>query len=92
MNALNTHLMFCCGSRCKDYEIRNLMENNEAICHNRDNVILGEDRYVFIIGWAHGIERIIGLKFKDYWACVHYRFSNEVASYLHSRHAGMFGR
>lgn len=87
----SNHLVFCCGGHCKDYLIRRYMNNNQAILHNRDNVRIGDDRYIFIIDVNRNIDRIMGLRFGDYICCEHYVLSDEVCDHLYSRHAGMFG-
>jgi len=68
--------------------IGNYMENNAAIIHNRNSVILNGERYRFIVDVNNNVERIMGMDFVDYRMCEHYFISAEVRAILEARRRG----
>jgi len=61
------------------------MENNAAIIHNRNSVILNGERYLFFVDINNNVERIMGMDFVDYRMCEHYFISAEVRAILEAR-------
>jgi hypothetical protein len=81
---METHLVLCCNSKCKDYEER------EVFITHKDNALLtsngirinNDKRYIFITNINSFPEKIRGIRINSCRACEHTHLNEEVEGYL----------
>jgi hypothetical protein len=81
---METHLILCCCSKCKDYEMNELFRTwgEEALLTSNGIIVENSRRYIFIVNVNDKLQSLCGIRIKSYRVCHEYDLDDKTRDCL----------